>query len=91
MLTCGPAAPVFAQDAGRTAPLIDAPGSAETAALCTACHYAAQFAGERLDHTDWAFVMSTMASEYGMPEPDETLRQTVLTYLSTHFGPDAGG
>ena len=80
---------VGAQENSRTAALVDGHGRGETAKVCTLCHSAAEFAGERLTRTGWALVISSMIDEYGMPEPDPAVRDIVLTYLSTQFGSQA--
>ncbi len=87
LLVCGPASLGRAQEvASRAAGLVDGHGRTETAEVCTACHAAGQFSGQRLSRNGWALVISTMIDEYEMSEPEDSIRDTILTYLSTHFG-----
>lgn len=78
----------FSQNSDRVGGLVEGEGRAETAATCTRCHSAGQFAGEKLSREDWQMVMSTMIDEYGMPVPGDVARNKMLDYLSLYFGPE---
>ncbi|MCZ7676503.1 MAG: cytochrome C-552 [Roseovarius sp.] len=61
------------------------PGAEDTYYQCVACHSTAIIRQQRLSDERWDYLWKWMVEEQGMFEPDEETRDSILTYLKTHF------
>lgn len=89
-----PALPGAAPNAGQaTAPAGDpdfdylpsGPGMEDTYYQCIACHSTAIIRQQRLTDARWDYLWTWMVEEQGMQDADPEIRETILTYLKTHF------
>lgn len=58
-------------------------------AYCTACHSVGIVMQQNMVETGWDATLTRMVADRGMPEMRPEIRQTILSYLTAHFG--AGG
>lgn len=77
---------VQAQDYGG---LEEGEGRTETFANCTACHSAMLLRQQSHDRRTWSEIIDWMQETHGMWELDDDTRDTILEYLTTHYGPDS--
>jgi hypothetical protein len=54
---------------------------------CAACHSLQLVMQQHMYAAAWDAVLTRMVAARGMPEMRPDVRQSVLTYLTTHFGP----
>ena len=54
---------------------------------CAACHSLQLVMQQHMDAAGWDAVLTRMVAARGMPEMRADVRQSVLSYLTTHFGP----
>lgn len=57
---------------------------------CQACHSLMLVKQQHLSRERWQEILAWMVKEKGMVEPDPKVRDSLLGYLSTHFGPSSG-
>jgi hypothetical protein len=62
-------------------------GRSETFAYCTVCHNTALIRRSRFTRQQWDGLMDWMAERQGMNPLEGDFRDTIVTYLATHFGP----
>lgn len=67
--------------------LPDGEGRSETFAYCTACHDTALIRRSRLGREQWDGLMDWMSEKHGMNPLEGELRDLIVTYLASHFGP----
>lgn len=65
--------------------LPDGLGVEETFYQCVACHSTAIILQQQLTDARWDYLWTWMVEEQGMFEPDEEIRDEILTYLKTYF------
>ncbi|PVH28914.1 cytochrome C-552 [Pararhodobacter oceanensis] len=65
--------------------LPDAEGVEETFYQCVACHSTAIILQQRLTDERWDYLWTWMIEDQGMYEPEDEIRDEILTYLKTHF------
>ncbi|PVH27287.1 cytochrome C-552 [Pararhodobacter oceanensis] len=65
--------------------LPDAEGVEETFYQCVACHSTAIILQQSLTDARWDYLWTWMIEEQGMFEPEDEIRDEILTYLKTHF------
>ena len=65
--------------------LPDGVGADETFYQCIACHSTAIIRQQRLSDARWDYLWTWMVEEQGMYEPDDEIKEEILTYLKTHF------
>jgi hypothetical protein len=65
--------------------LPDGPGAEETYYQCIACHSTAIIRQQHLTDARWDYLWTWMIKEQGMYEPDDEIKEEILTYLKTHF------
>ena len=53
---------------------------------CTACHSTALMTQQRLSRERWDYVLTWMVDSQNMNEPSPEDRETMLTYLTRHYG-----
>ena len=68
--------------------LVTGEGAEETHAYCTACHSERIVAQQGLTRADWEELLEQMVEENGMNPIEEPDLGRVLSYLTTHYGPD---
>ena len=68
--------------------LVDEDGADATHARCTVCHSERLVAQQGLTRADWEELLEYMVEEHGMTPIEEPVRSRILTYLSSHYGPD---
>ena len=68
--------------------LVDEEGAEATHAHCTVCHSERLVAQQGLTRDEWEEVLEQMVEEHGMTPVGEPALGRILTYLSTHYGPD---
>lgn len=52
---------------------------------CIACHSTAIIKQQRISDARWEYLWDWMVDDQGMPETDAETKETILTYLKTHF------
>jgi hypothetical protein len=62
-------------------------GRTETFGYCTACHNTALIRRSRFTRQQWDGLMDWMTERHGMNPLEGELRDTVVDYLTRHFGP----
>jgi len=62
-------------------------GRAETFGSCVACHNTAIIRRSRFSRQEWDGLMDWMTDKHAMNPLEGDLRQTIVDYLATHFGP----
>lgn len=75
-------------DAGA-ADLPPGPGRDQVVQNCTACHSAAIILQNRMTRERWDETITWMQEKQGLWELEPDLRNTILDYLSRHFGAGA--
>ena len=65
--------------------LPDGPGVEDTYYQCVACHSTAIIRQQSLTDARWDYLWTWMVEEQGMTEAEPEVRETILTYLKTHF------
>ena len=65
--------------------LPDTPGVEDTYYMCTDCLSAQTFAQQRLTDARWEYLWDWMINEQNMPDYGPEARETILSYLKTHF------
>ncbi len=65
--------------------LPDTVGAEETYYQCVACHSTAIIRQQHLTDARWDYLWTWMVEDQGMYEPDEETKNTIMTYLKTHF------
>ena len=65
--------------------LPDTAGVEETYYQCVACHSTAIIKQQRISDARWEYLWDWMVDDQGMPETDAATKETILTYLKTHF------
>ena len=68
--------------------LVTGEGAEETHAYCTTCHSERIVAQQGLTRADWEELLEQMVEENGMNPIEEPDLGRVLSYLTTHYGPD---
>ncbi|MDO5758946.1 MAG: cytochrome C-552 [Rhodobacterales bacterium] len=68
--------------------LPDGKGAEETYYQCITCHSTAIIRQQHLSDARWDYLWTWMVEEQGMYEPDDETKNTILTYLKTHFSSD---
>jgi hypothetical protein len=61
------------------------PGMEDTYYQCVACHSTAIIRQQRLTDARWDYLWTWMIKEQGMQDADPEVRETILSYLKTHF------
>jgi len=61
------------------------PGMEDTYYQCIACHSTSIIRQQSLTDERWDYLWTWMIEEQGMQDADPEIRETVLTYLKTHF------
>lgn len=56
--------------------------------ICNACHSVKLVTQQGMSRARWDHLLDWMVEQQGMPELDAETRETVLDYLSEHFGED---
>ncbi|MGB1237175.1 MAG: c-type cytochrome [Pseudomonadales bacterium] len=79
------ATPTVAPNIGK---LFRAPGAEKTFAYCSACHSERIVTQQGLTREDWEELLEWMVDEQGMDEIPEGDYETVIHYLSEHYGTD---
>ena len=74
----------YGQDLGGLPP---GAGQIETFANCTPCHSSMIIMQQRLNRATWDEVLTWMVDEKGMHEMQPEVREKVLDYLVSNFGP----
>jgi len=77
--------PAGAEDFGV---LVTAPGASKTFYSCTPCHSERIVAQQGLTRGGWDELLDWMVEEQGMAELDADVREVILGYLETEYGPD---
>jgi cytochrome c5 len=67
--------------------LPDGDGRSETFGYCVACHNTAIIRRSHFTRAQWDGLMDWMTEKHGMNALEGELRQTIVDYLATHFGP----
>lgn len=58
--------------------------------ICNGCHSVKLVAQQGMTRPKWDQTLEWMVKQQGMPELPRDMRNAILDYLSTHFGPDRG-
>ena len=62
-------------------------GRAETFGYCVACHSTAIIRRSQFSREQWDGLMDWMTDKHAMNRLEGELRETIVNYLATHFGP----
>jgi mono/diheme cytochrome c family protein len=81
------AAQAITQPAEEETVLPEGHGRAETFGYCVACHSTAIIRRSHFSRDQWEGLMDWMTEKHGMNALEGELRQTIVDYLATHFGP----
>ncbi len=81
------AAQAVTQPAEEETVLPEGHGRAETFGYCIACHSTAIIRRSQFSRAQWDGLMDWMTDKHGMNRLDGELRETIVNYLATHFGP----
>lgn len=65
----------------------EGPGRDETFYTCTACHNFKLVAAQGMTRRQWDESLTWMTEKHNMPAVEGKDRDTILTYLETHFPP----
>jgi len=63
-------------------------GAEDVFYMCTACHSLDIITQQRMTDARWAYTLTWMSEEQGMPELDPETHERILIYLQTHFTSD---
>ncbi len=67
--------------------LPDGHGRSETFGYCIACHSTAIIRRSQFSRAQWDGLMDWMTEKHAMSRLEGELRETIVNYLATHFGP----
>ena len=67
--------------------LPDGEGRSETFAYCSVCHNTALIRRSAFSRQQWDGLMDWMTERHGMNPLEGEFRDTIVDYLTTHFGP----
>lgn len=81
------AAQAVTQPAEEETILPDGHGRSETFGYCVACHSTAIIRRSQFSRAQWDGLMDWMTEKHGMNQLEGELRETIVNYLATHFGP----
>jgi hypothetical protein len=81
------AAQAVTQPAEEETVLPEGHGRAETFGYCVACHSTAIIRRSHFSRDQWEGLMDWMTEKHGMNRLEGELRETIVTYLATHFAP----
>jgi mono/diheme cytochrome c family protein len=85
------AAAVTAANVEEETVLAEGPGRSETFGYCVACHNTAVIRRSAFTRERWDELMDWMAEKHGMNPLEGELRQTIVDYLATQYGPRQRG
>ena len=81
------AAQAVTQPAEEETVLPDGHGRAETFGYCIACHSTAIIRRSQFSREQWDGLMDWMTEKHAMNRLEGELRETIVNYLATQFGP----
>lgn len=81
------AAQAVTQPAEEETVLPEGHGRAETFGYCIACHSTAIIRRSQFSREQWDGLMDWMTDKHAMNRLEGELRETIVNYLATHFGP----
>jgi mono/diheme cytochrome c family protein len=81
------AAQAVTQPAEEETVLPEGHGRAETFGYCIACHSTAIIRRSQFSREQWEGLMDWMTEKHGMNRLEGELRETIVNYLATQFGP----
>ena len=58
-------------------------------AYCTACHSIVLVMQQNMVESGWDATLTRMVTDRGMPEMQPDVRQSIMSYLTAHFGADS--
>jgi cytochrome c-type biogenesis protein CcmH/NrfF len=86
-LASGAAAQAYVPGSEEETVLPEGEGRSETFGYCTACHGTAIIRRSAFSRQQWDGLMDWMTERHGMNPLEGELREQIVDYLVTHFGP----